>query len=197
MRRQEAEGAGEGAGRLALDGDAFRVDGSAPPPELEPLNLAAGVPAPAPLFGATLGALPAAHGFAARSVFVPLMGAPAARAGRATLAPRAAAPAPDHGDADAREAAWQLVREVAESLHVAPQRQARHGAVHLALKGRLLAGTEVTVVRHGQRLDVQIAAGTADGLRVLGEQIQALQDALADGADGCHVLVSLTGKPGI
>ncbi len=97
-------------------------------------------------------------------------------------------------EAEAYEAAWQLVREVAKTLHVAPHRQAQHGTVHLALKGRLLAGTEVTLVRQGQRLDVRITAGTPEVLRTLRQHVQGLQEALSNGTAGCYVVVSLVEK---
>lgn len=154
---------------------------------------APGEPPAATLFGATM-SLPTRRAGDLRAGTVSLGLAPLGaltRAPRGAAAQKPAQPEPPSPDTATREDAELLVRELAESLFVAAPRQAGHAAVQLELKGRLLSETQVTLLRQGHRLTVEIAAGSDTAYRALRLQVGRLQEALVQSAPGCFVDVAL------
>ena len=101
----------------------------------------------------------------------------------------------DDSTPEARAAACELVRELTRCLYVAEQRQARHGAVHLELKGQLLAGTQVSFVRKGQQLSVEITPGCEQAQRLVSGQLEVLRELLVSAAPDCDVSLLLAGFP--
>lgn len=97
-----------------------------------------------------------------------------------------------HADADQGGQSRQgttagLVAEIVDSLHVSASQRAEHAAVHLELKGPLLAGTRVTLVREGQKLRVELEAGSHDGEQALRREVDGLREALNQALPGSFV----------
>lgn len=76
------------------------------------------------------------------------------------------------------ESVEQWIREVVQALYVADRRSADESRVMIELKGTLLAGSNIAVSRSGQRLCIEISAGTLDSYRALQSGISSLQAAL-------------------
>lgn len=71
------------------------------------------------------------------------------------------------------------IEEMLAGVRVSEKVKAGHHAVVLQLKGRALAGTTVSVVRHGNRVDFDISPASMDAYRLLRGELGALFESLA------------------
>lgn len=71
------------------------------------------------------------------------------------------------------------VEEMLAGIRVSEKVKAGHHAVVLQLKGRSLAGTTVSIVRHGNRVDFDIVPVSMDAYRLLRGELGALFESLA------------------
>jgi len=86
---------------------------------------------------------------------------------------------------------WSLVDQTVSCLMTSDMARSGSAVACLRLKGKVLGGCEVHLVREGSRLQVKIRPGSARAAEVIRSGLAVLQSALEDAAPECAVSIDL------